>query len=166
MRRIAKRLEREGIPYAVIGGMAMNAHGFQRVTTDVDLLISGESLDDIHNKVAGRVFAPKSPGARKKLTDTTTGVDVDLITTSDCADPCEVCVDIAGLSVIRLEKLIDLKLTSGLRPERIRDLADVQDLIKALSLPRSLGEQIDPSVRDEYYRLWDVSQNGWDPSAE
>jgi hypothetical protein len=77
-----------------------------------------------------------------------------------------VCVDIAGLSVIRLEKLIDLKLTSGLRPERIRDLADVQDLIKALSLPRSLGEQIDPSVRDEYYRLWDVSQNGWDPSAE
>jgi hypothetical protein len=31
---------------------------------------------------------------------------------------------------------------------------------------RPLGEQLDPFVRDAYYRLWDASQNGWDPSAE
>ena len=166
MRRITRRLEREGIPYALIGGMAMNAHGFQRVTTDVDLLTTREGLDELHNKLVGREFVPRSPGARKKLTDTVTGVDVDFVVTDDYPDPREVSVGISGLNVIRLEKLIEMKLISGKAPLQIRDLGDAQDLIKALSLPRSLGEQIDPTVRDEYYRLWDASQNGWDPSAE
>ena len=48
---------------------------------------------------------------------------------------------------------------------RVELLADVQELIKALELPRDLGEELDSSVRDEYYRLWDAAQNGWDPSA-
>ena len=59
-----------------------------------------------------------------------------------------------------------MKLTLGREPARIYHLADAQDLIKTLVLPRALGEQIDPSLRNEYYQLWDVSQNGWDPFAE
>jgi hypothetical protein len=59
-----------------------------------------------------------------------------------------------------LAKLVELKLASGLSAEhrRLRDLADVQDLIIALKLPRDLGEQIDPSVRSEFYRMWDAAQ--------
>jgi hypothetical protein len=143
----------------------------------VDLLITREGLDDIHKKIVGLGFVPKFPGARKKLRDTTTGIDVEFITTGEYPgdgkpkpvvfpDPRDVSVDIGGMSVIRLDKLIELKLTSGMLPERIRDLGDVQDLIRGLKLPRSLGEQIDPFVRDEYYRIWDVSQNVWDPSAD
>ena len=176
MERVTARLASEGIPYAIIGGMAINAHGFERVTTDVDLLTTREGLDEIHLKLVGRGFVPKFPGARKKLRDTTTGVDVEFITTGEYPgdgkpkpvafpDPRDVSVDIGGLCVIRLEKLIELKLTSGMRPDRLRDHADVQDLIKTLGLPRALGEQIDSSVRDEYYRIWDASQNSWDPSA-
>jgi hypothetical protein len=55
--------------------------------------------------------------------------------------------------------LIELKLASGLSAEhrRLRDLADVQQLIEILSLPRSLSEQLDPSVQDEYLRLWELA---------
>jgi len=177
MERITSRLSNEGIPYAIIGGMAINAHGFERVTTDVDLLTTRDGLDEIHKKLVGRGFVPKFPGARKKLRDTVTGVDVEFITTGEFPgdgkpkavsfpDPRDVSVDIAGMNVISLEKLIELKLASGLSaPHRISDIGDVARLIQTLSPPRELGEKLDPSVRDEYYRLWDVSQNTWDPSA-
>lgn len=37
---------------------------------------------------------------------------------------------------------------------RLRDLADVQDLISVLALPLHLAEQLDESMRGEYRRLW------------
>ena len=59
--------------------------------------------------------------------------------------------------MIALEKLIELKLASGLTaPHRLRDLADVQDLISLLGLPLELGEQLDDSVRNEYRLLWET----------
>ena len=55
------------------------------------------------------------------------------------------------IRVISLEKLIELKLASGLSaPHRFRDLADVQDLILRLQLPLDLADRIDPSVQTEY----------------
>ena len=60
---------------------------------------------------------------------------------------------------IRLESLLELKLASGLTaPHRLRDLADVQDLILTAKLPRDLASALDPSVRDEFLRLWDIAQ--------
>jgi hypothetical protein len=60
--------------------------------------------------------------------------------------------------------LLELKLASGLSaPHRLRDLADVQDLIVALSLPLDLADQLDASVRDEYRRLWRTSAQGESP---
>jgi len=176
MERITSRLSNEGIPYAIIGGMAINAHGFERVTTDVDLLTTRDGLDEIHKKLVGRGFVPMFPGARKTLRDTANGVKVEFITTGEYPgdgkpkpvafpDPRDVAVDINGLSVISLEKLLELKLTSGVLPQRRRDHADVQDLIVTLKLPRSIGEKIDASVRDLYYQIWDESQNIWNPSA-
>lgn len=176
MRRISKRLKEEGIPHAIIGGMAVDAHGFARFTSDVDLLTTKEGLERIHQTLVGRGYVPMFPGARKSLRDVNSGVKVEFITTGEYPgngkpkpivfpDPREVAVEIEGHSVIRIEKLIELKLASGIdSPERIRDLADVQDLIMALKLPRSLGDTLDASVRDEYYRRWEFAQNARNPS--
>ncbi|MBP7147439.1 MAG: hypothetical protein KBD01_07825 [Acidobacteria bacterium] len=63
-------------------------------------------------------------------------------------------VDRDGYPVLNLEKLIELKLASGLTaPHRLRDLADVQDLIGALDLPLDLAATLDASVPAEYERL-------------
>lgn len=60
--------------------------------------------------------------------------------------------------VINLEKLIELKLASGLSAtHRMRDLADVQDLIIALNLPLELKDKLDESVRPEYQRIWEAA---------
>ncbi len=38
--RVLDALEREGVRYAVFGGLAMAAHGFDRATRDLDLFVS------------------------------------------------------------------------------------------------------------------------------
>ncbi|MEA2239062.1 MAG: hypothetical protein QOC81_3786 [Thermoanaerobaculia bacterium] len=169
MTHAARRLEDAGIEYAVIGGMALTLHGFARPTADVDILVSRAGLDRVHLELAGRGFLPSFSGARKSLRDTTTGVKVDFITTGEYPgdgkpkavvfpDPATTSTDRLGYKVIELPRLIELKLASGLtNPLRLRDLADVQDLISALNLPRNLADNIDSSVRDEYLRMWDAA---------
>jgi hypothetical protein len=74
--------------------------------------------------------------------------------------PSEAVTKVDDYSVISLEKLIELKLASGLSAEhrRLRDLADVQQLIETINLARELGSQLDDSVRDEYEHLWLLAQ--------
>ena len=40
LRRVTQRLDQLGVPYAICGGLAVNAHGYQRTTVDVDLLVT------------------------------------------------------------------------------------------------------------------------------
>jgi hypothetical protein len=44
-------------------------------------------------------------------------------------------------------------------PHRLRDLADVQNLIGALGLPADFAERLDESVRGEYQRLWQTARH-------
>ncbi len=68
-------------------------------------------------------------------------------------------MDRDGYRLIRLEKLIELKLASGLTAaHRLRDLADVQDLIMTLGLPLELKDELEASVRGEYERMWQAAQ--------
>jgi hypothetical protein len=54
-----------------------------------------------------------------------------------------------------METLIELKLASGMSaPHRLRDLADVQDLISTLKLPLEFSKTLDSSVRETFVKLW------------
>jgi hypothetical protein len=102
--------------------------------------------------------------------DTITGVKVEIITTGEFPgdgkpksvqfpEPTAISIELNGMKVTRLETLIELKLASGLTaPDRLKDLADVQELIRMLNLSEQLAAQIDSSVRDEYLRLWQTVQ--------
>ena len=63
LRALAERLEREGIPYAVLGGMALYLLGFRRLTTDVDVLMTREGLRAFRERLVGRGYAAAFPGA-------------------------------------------------------------------------------------------------------
>jgi hypothetical protein len=169
MRRLARRLKSEGIPYAVIGGMALAAHGYVRMTLDVDLLLTTEGLDRFRKKLLGRGYVAAFPGATKSFCDAETNVKIEIITAGEFPgdglpkpvafpDPEGQAVEKDNIRVITLEKLIELKLASGLSAtHRMRDLADVQDLIVVLKLPLSFMNKLDKSVRPEYQRLWEAT---------
>jgi hypothetical protein len=169
LRRLTQRLEQLHIPYALAGAMAMFLHGYQRFTVDIDLLVSRESLQKIHESLEGLGYVPPFPGS-KNLRDTETGVRIDFIVAGDYPGdgkpkpvrfpmPEDVSTDLCGISVLQLSKLVELKLASGISsPGRLKDLADVQELIKLMPLSRDFAEGLDPSVRDKFIELWDGVQ--------
>ena len=171
LREVVRRLSEEQIDYAIIGGMALTLHGFIRPTEDVDLLLTPTGLEKFHAELVGRGYVPVFAGARKHFRDTETGVKVEVITTGEYPgdgkpkpvvfpDPKAVAIELADYRVVRLESLIELKLASGLSAEhrKLRDLADVQQLIEILNLPSDLSLRLDASVRNEYLRLWSLAQ--------
>lgn len=164
LRRIAKRLDELNIPYVVVGGMAVTLHGYNRFTDDVDLLVSREGLAQIHERLEGLGYVPPFTGS-KHLRDVQNGVKIKFLVTGDYPgdgkpkpisfpDPSQVSVDIQGLKCIVLPKLVELKLASGSMPGRRKDLGDVQEIIRSLSLPRDFSAQVDPSVRALFDELW------------
>src|SRR3989304_2144181 len=72
LHKIGRRLDGLGIPYAVVGGMAMVAHGYERTTIDVDILLTPEGLETARRSLDGRGYLPAFPGS-KALRDTDTG---------------------------------------------------------------------------------------------
>ena len=173
------RLAEESIPYAIVGGMALNLHGYRRETVDVDVLMTREGLDRFHRRLVGRGYVPAFSGARKTFRDAETGVNVEVLTAGEFPgdgkpkavsfpDPAVASVDRGGYAVISLEKLIEMKIASGLSAShRLHvDLGDVQRLIEELRLPVDLDAKLDPSVRAEYRRLWELAQHADDGPQE
>jgi hypothetical protein len=171
LRALAARLSEEDLEYAIIGGMALTAHGYRRFTEDVDILMTPETLRRFREKFVGLGYAPLFAGASKSFRDTQTGVKIEVMTTGDYPgdgrpkpvvfpDPAAARIEQDALWVLTLEKLVELKLASGLSaPHRLKDLADVQELIQILKLPLGFAEKLDESVRAEYQRLWEAAQS-------
>lgn len=178
MRRLSQRLESERIEYAIIGGMALAAHGYARLTLDVDVLMTVEGLRTFRERLVGRGYVPAFPGAQKAFRDAESQIRIEIITAGEFPgdglpkpvafpDPTGKTLTQGGVRVITLDHLIELKLASGLSaPHRLRDLADVQDLIMALALPLVLEEELDQSVRAEYRRLWEIAQKASERSEQ
>lgn len=170
LRALVSRLDQEGLDYAVIGAMALAAHGYRRFTEDVDILLRPETLASFREKLLGLGYLPAFSEAQKTFRDTRTGVKIEVMTTGDYPgdgkpkpvvfpDPVDARVDKENLWILGIEKLIELKLASGLSaPHRLKDLADVQELILHRHLPLGLSQKLDPSVRAEYERLWHGAQ--------
>lgn len=169
LKRLCQNLEDEGIPYAVIGGMALNLFGYSRETVDVDVLLTREGLQRFRDRLVGRGYVLAFPGASKTFRDAETKVKIEVITEGEYPgdgkpkpvvfpDPSTVRYSRDGYWIVTLEKLIDLKLASGLSaPHRMKDLVDVQELIGVLNLPLELSDHLNESVRDEYRRLWGLA---------
>ena len=116
LRKLARLLDEERIPYAIAGAIALNAYGYQRVTVD--------------------------DGKKKPV----------------APDPA-IAVRTGGIALLPLEKLVELKLASGLSaPHRLKDLADVLELIRAAGLPSAFADRLDGSVREKYRELWTAAQ--------
>lgn len=112
LRRVARRLDELGIPYAVVGGMAMFLHGFRRFTEAVDILVTKESLATLHAKLDGLGYLPPFAGS-KSLRDTDHGVRIEFLVAGEYPgdgqpkpvsfpDPALVSTEIEGIRVVGL----------------------------------------------------------------
>lgn len=163
-RKLVDILEREGVPYAIIGALALNEYGHVRVTVGVDVVMREEDLQAFKVRWLGRGYAERAPGTGKLL-DTDFGVHVDVLSTGRFPgddkpkpiafpDPATCAVRGSPFAMLPVERWIELKLASGMvAPHRLKDLADVQELIRSAALPRALADSLDPWVRAKFLEL-------------
>jgi hypothetical protein len=163
--RLSTDLEERAIDYMVIGAVALLAHGYPRFTEDIDLVMTADGLQKFHDELVGLGYVPAFPGARKRLRSTADGISIEVMTAGEypgdgkpkpvtMPQPSEASTTIDGIKFVTLEKLIELKLASGISaPDRLKDLADVQELIKIRQLDADFGLKLDPYVRTKYLEL-------------
>lgn len=165
LRRLVADLDRHGIPYNLIEAAALNRHGYQRFTIDIDLLLSPAGLQKFQDELVGLGYRPAFEGAQKKFRSTQENVPIDIIIAGEYPgdgkpkpvrfhDPQENFVIIDGIKTVNLETLVNLKLASGMTSKgRLKDLADVQEVIKIKELDESFAEYLNPFVRDKFIEL-------------
>src|SRR5215211_4038404 len=78
LEKLVRTLDGLGIPYAIIGAMALNEFGYRRVTVDVDVLLTADGLATLKASTLGRGYIQKFPGSRG-LRDPEHGVDIDVV---------------------------------------------------------------------------------------
>jgi hypothetical protein len=156
MRRLARQLREANIPYAILGAMAVNAHGAERTTKDVDFLLTPEGLARFREKYVGKDYDPVR-GRPRRFADRQNGVTVDILVTGrfpgtgrtgpfPFPDPMEASEEIRKLRVVTLPQLIQLKLAA----RRYYDFGDVVQLIKVHQLDESFLEKIHPAVHADF----------------
>jgi hypothetical protein len=169
LERLARRLEADGIPYAILGAMALNAYGYRRVTVDVDVLLTRDGLEAFRAKNLGVGYVQQFPGS-KGLRDTENGVLIDVVLAGEYPgdglpkpvafpDPAVAAVRGDRVALLPLPQIVELKLASGMTaPHRLRDLADVLELVRILGLPAAFADELAPFVRDKYREIWQAAQ--------
>jgi hypothetical protein len=167
--RLTAILEAEGLPYAIIGALALNEYGHRRVTVDVDLVMREEDLQEFKRRYLGKGYAERVPGTGKLL-DTEVGVHVDVLSTGRFPgddkpkpiafpDPAVTAIRGERFALLPMPRYLELKLASGMvAPHRAKDLVDVQELIRSAALPASVADELHPWVRDKFLELWHLAQ--------
>jgi hypothetical protein len=156
LRAIIKRFDKAGIAYAVVGGMALKAHNFRRMTDDLDLLVTPEGLEEFRRRYVPRYYE-ETPQRRRRLTDKANKVTIDFLVTGRFPgtgepgpiafpDPSAVSELRDEARVVDLATLVQLKLAA----RRYQDFADVVALIRANALDESFAERLHPTVRQDY----------------
>lgn len=165
LRRVVHDLENRRIEYSLIGAVALNQHGYRRFTEDIDLLLTREGLEKFQTELVGLGYRPAFEGATNKFRTILENVTVEIITAGEFPGdgkpkpvvfpaPSENQTEIDGVKTLTLEKLIELKLASGMTaPHRLKDLADVQELIKVKDLQADFAEKLNPYVREKFLEL-------------
>jgi len=161
LQALKDKLAQQGVPFARIGALAMRHYGYLRHTEDIDILMAPEGLRKLHEKAVGLGIVPRGPGLRKSLRDSTNRVGIDVIQSGELAgsdqsplvypDPrSDAFVEHEELRLPRLETLVDFKLASGSWGRRLRDLADVIQLIRTHRLDEAFATRLKPPLRSTY----------------
>ena len=151
------------IPHALLDGVAVCLHGYQRNTVDLDLLIRKEDAESVKAALERQHFAWHKKEAEFR---SPAGIAVQILQAGDRAGPgSEVTLpdpadersttEIEGLPVLTLARLIETKLACGLGNLRRthRDFADVVELIHHRRLGSTFARFLHKSLRPTFRQL-------------
>jgi hypothetical protein len=152
-KEISKQLTTKGYPHALIGGLALRYHGYNRATSDVDFLVSSEAAGRLVGEALGGEVQGKTIRSSK-------GVTIDLLFPRPGEKFLEKEIRAAynaGIPAISRQALVYMKLVAG----RLKDQADVVELIKRGKIDRKkVGAFLNkhrPDLVEEFESLEDLA---------
>jgi hypothetical protein len=144
---VARRLT-ERIDAPVLGGIAVFLHGYPRTTKDLDFYTPDRRVTDVQLRAAGAEWHPTQ---REHVCD---GVRIHTVTPQDAGHEVRETSVIRGIRVVSLADLIAIKLRCGPKnPGRAKDIADVQELIRAVGLDKTFVSKLPKDLRPEFRSL-------------
>lgn len=154
--RLHQDLTAVGVQYAYIGGLALRPHNFSRMTNDIDVLVSKETLSNL-KQLHGLGYTVR-PGSTNNMYLHAGGfaINVDILVEGQkeggfvLPDPVKVRQKIHGVWYVTLLGLITLKLQAS-RPQ---DIADVHRLIDANELTIEYAKNLPAHVRNVFISLF------------
>jgi hypothetical protein len=156
-------LKQANIPHSICGGVAVCLHGYQRNTTDLDLIINAGDAAAVKEALLGDSFVWNE---ELKEFRSPSGIPVQFLMAGERAGKGEEVKipepigesnveERDGLSVVRLSRLIEMKLACGQSNLRRthKDFADVVELIAIRKLDSSFARFLHPTLRQAYREL-------------
>jgi predicted nucleotidyltransferase len=144
IRKIAKRAGDAGIPFLVIGGYAVFAHGYVRATDDLDLIVQRGSRAQLGNLLADLGMTVRNDAANFVQFDPQdeASMEVDLMFVSEDVfgrmeqASVEATVEGTPVRVVSLMHLIALKCHALQHSKSLRRLKDMDDLTQLILINR------------------------------
>ncbi len=162
MSQITNLLKRKDINFVFIGGAILGKYGYNRMTEDVDILVSLKDKNKLM-KLSPGFFKFNDSGRKGRFHKTKTLVDVlysgDNVGENSkiiLPEPDKVSVIVDGVPVLSLQSLIEFKLGARLfAKNRLRDDGDIQALIISNDLDREFMSHLRKDLKEKYQQIWD-----------
>ncbi len=156
MRTAVRVLAEAGIPSLIVGGYAVQEHGYPRFTSDVDIVVPNVAA--AREALTAYGFRP-NPGSSMTVIHRVTKIEIDLLPGGGSVGPGPLSLPLPTQvspqpTIVPLANLIEIKLSSylGSPLSRLRDLADVIELIRSNQLPQDFP--LAPQVEARYREVW------------
>lgn len=140
-----------GVPFKIVGGLAVIHHGYERYTRDVDVLVPRDGMATVEGFLEAHGFSKVS---ERRLRHDATGVFVDMLPEGaqlrglrpapPLPSPNDVSGSASDAEVVALPALLEFKLDAG----RLQDLADVVQLLKKVDETNYV--YVEAAVRSEH----------------
>jgi hypothetical protein len=159
--------QQANLPHSICGGVAVCLHGYQRNTTDLDMIIRPEDSaraksllmdagflwDEVNREFCG----PSGVVLQFLLSGSKAGKDSEVAIPEPVGEAN--VEEREGVLVVKLSRLIEMKIACGMGSLRRthKDFADVVELINVRKLDKSFVRFLHKSVQDTFRSLVDCA---------
>ena len=147
-REITRVCRENELDAAIIGGVAVFLHGYERTTKDVDAWCADRRAVATALEAAGFTWDDEN---REFLLH---GIPIHLMTTDELDYQPTVFERRREIVTVSLAELLTLKLKTGVHEmKRAKDLADIVELVAARGIDGSYSSRIAKDVRADFRRI-------------
>ena len=160
MMALGRLLDFHKVRYCFLGGVVLPFYNYVRMTESMDTLVHRDDYG---------VFMGIPEISKTHLTGKAVsafqGTPLNIIASESatgfhCPHPKELAEKNADIKMISFKRLLWMKVKGGLNPNRLKDLGDLQELIRCNKPSRDYLDEFGGDIKSKYQEIWDCTMVG------